>query len=193
MWGREGAWCLSWWQRDPVGTAWSKQVAPQPGQAPGPLIHSTPPLVPTGPWAASISMARIPRFGRQHSSGLDLAGGAELSSAFEPCLRYKIISPLVPEWPKSGRTHVLSNISLVFSISIKKATCMSLQFGLTPSQKRHLSVRATLETGMILAGVVATLFLLPRRGFYDGDVRFNAMVRLIDHCSMSRMHHSIAD
>src|SRR5216684_7425617 len=53
MWGRVGAWCLSWWQRDPLGTAWSKQVAPPPGQAPGPLIHSTPPLVPTGPWAAS--------------------------------------------------------------------------------------------------------------------------------------------
>src|SRR5216683_784127 len=68
MWGRVGAWCLSWWQRDPVGTLWSTKVAPQPGQAPGPLIHSTPPLVPTGPWAASTSMARIPRFGRQHSS-----------------------------------------------------------------------------------------------------------------------------
>src|SRR6266849_3669313 len=78
--------CLSWWQRDPVGTAWSKQVAPQPGQAQGPLIHTTPPLVPTGPWDASISMDRIPRFGRQHSSGLDLAGGEELSRAFEPCL-----------------------------------------------------------------------------------------------------------
>src|SRR5229473_2280571 len=48
IWGRVGAWCLSWWQRDPVGISWSKQVAPQPGQAPGPLIHSTPPLVPTG-------------------------------------------------------------------------------------------------------------------------------------------------
>jgi len=71
MWGRVGAWCLSWWQRDPLGTAWSKQVAPQPGQAPGPLIHSTPPLVPTGPWAASTSMDRIPRFGRQHSSEFD--------------------------------------------------------------------------------------------------------------------------
>ncbi len=68
---------------------------------------------------------------------------------------------------------------------------MSLQFGLTPSQKRHLSVRATLETGMILAGVVATLFLLPRRGFYDGDVRFNAMVSLIDHGSISRMPYSM--
>src|SRR5216683_2080626 len=62
-----------WWQRDPLGTAWSKQVAPQPGQAPGPLIHSTPPLVPTGPWAATTSMARIPRFGRQHSVGVHLA------------------------------------------------------------------------------------------------------------------------
>ncbi len=61
--------CLSWGQRDPVGTAWSKQVAPQRGQAQGPLIHSTPPLVPTGPWVASTSMDRIPRFGRQHSLG----------------------------------------------------------------------------------------------------------------------------
>ncbi len=83
MWGRVGA----WWQRAPVGTAWSTKVAPQPGQAQGPLIHTTPPLVPTGPWDASISMDRITRFGRQHSSGLDLAGGEELSSAFEPCLK----------------------------------------------------------------------------------------------------------
>src|SRR5216684_9359857 len=69
MWGRVGALCLSWWQRDPVGTAWSKQVAPQRGQAQGPLIHTTPSLVPTGPWDASISMDMIPRFGRQHSVG----------------------------------------------------------------------------------------------------------------------------
>src|SRR6266849_5716154 len=61
-----------WWQRAPVGTAWSKQVAPQPGQAQGPLIHSTPPLVPTGSWDASISMDRIPRFGRQHSVGISV-------------------------------------------------------------------------------------------------------------------------
>ena len=44
---------------------------------------------------------------------------------------------------------------------------------------------------MILVGVVATLFLLPRRGFYDGDVRFNAMVNLIDHGSISSMSYSI--
>ena len=31
-------------------------------------------------------MERIPRFGRQHSVGLDLAGAEELSHAFEPCL-----------------------------------------------------------------------------------------------------------
>src|SRR5712692_2395134 len=68
------------------GTSWSTKVAPQPGQAQGLLIHSTPPLVPTGPWAASTSMEMIPRFGRQHSSGLDLAAAEELSSAFEPCL-----------------------------------------------------------------------------------------------------------
>src|SRR5712671_5581529 len=79
MWGRVGA----WWQRDPVGTAWSKQVAPQRGQAQGLLIHSTPPLVPTGPWAASISMDRIPRFGRQNSLGLDLSVDEELSRSFE--------------------------------------------------------------------------------------------------------------
>src|SRR5260370_37049685 len=47
-----------WWKRDPVGTAWSNQVAPQPGQAQGPLIHSTPPLVPTGPWAAGRTPTR---------------------------------------------------------------------------------------------------------------------------------------
>src|SRR5216684_8405156 len=86
IWGRVGALCLSWWQRDPVGTAWSKQVAPQPGQAQGLLIHSTPPLVPTGPWAASTSMDMITRFGRQHSVGLDLSAAEELSRSFEPCL-----------------------------------------------------------------------------------------------------------
>src|SRR5260370_23690905 len=49
-----------------VGTAWSKQVTPQRGQAPGPLIHSTPPLVPTGDGRA---FSIIPRFGRQNSLG----------------------------------------------------------------------------------------------------------------------------
>src|SRR5713101_3760937 len=47
-----GALCLSCWQREPVGTSWSNKVASQRGQAPGPLIHPTPPLVPTGPWDA---------------------------------------------------------------------------------------------------------------------------------------------
>src|SRR5216683_2809603 len=60
---------VSWWQRDPLGASWSTKVAPQRGQAQGPLIHSTPPLVPTGLWDASISMDMIPRFGRQHSLG----------------------------------------------------------------------------------------------------------------------------
>src|SRR5260221_8111779 len=68
MWGRVGAWCLSWWQREPVGISWSKQIAPQRGQAPGPLIHSTPPLVLTGPWNASTSLELITRFGRHNSS-----------------------------------------------------------------------------------------------------------------------------
>ena len=61
LWGRVG--CLSWGQREPVGTAWSNQVAPQRGQAQGPLIHSTPPLVPTG------RGTHISRFDRQTSSG----------------------------------------------------------------------------------------------------------------------------
>jgi len=68
---------------------------------------------------------------------------------------------------------------------------MSSQFEHISSQKRYVSVRAILETGMILAGVVATLFLLPRRGFYDGDVRFNAMANLIEHGSISNMSYSI--
>src|SRR5216683_6285514 len=59
--------CLSSSLFDSLGPSWSKQVAPQPGQAQDPLIHSTPPLVPTGPWAASTLMDRIPRFGRQNS------------------------------------------------------------------------------------------------------------------------------
>src|SRR5713226_15428 len=73
-----------WWQRAPVGTAWSKQVAPQPGQAQGPLIHSTPPLVPTGRgthlsrfdcqtssgrWGRKRSDGAITRFDCHHSVG----------------------------------------------------------------------------------------------------------------------------
>lgn len=68
---------------------------------------------------------------------------------------------------------------------------MLTEFEITLSQKRRESVRAKLETGMILAGVVATLLLLPRHGFYDGDVRFNAMVNLIEHGSVSNMSYSI--
>src|SRR5260370_37632880 len=86
LWCRVGAWCLSGRQPNSLGTAWSKQVAPGRGQAKGPLIHSTPPLVPTGPWAASTSMDMIPRFGRQNSLGLDLSVDEELSRSFEPCL-----------------------------------------------------------------------------------------------------------
>ena len=68
---------------------------------------------------------------------------------------------------------------------------MSLPLELASSRERGAHVRAALETGMILAGVVATLFLLPRRGFFDGDVRFNAMVSLIDQGTISKMSYSI--
>ncbi len=68
---------------------------------------------------------------------------------------------------------------------------MSSQFEHTP-QKRYMSIRAVLETGLILAGVVATFFLLPRRGFFDGEVRFNAMVNLLEHGAISRMPYSMA-
>ncbi len=40
----------------------------------------------SGGWAASVPMGMITPFGWQHSLGPDLAGGEELSSAFEPCL-----------------------------------------------------------------------------------------------------------
>ncbi len=78
------------------GTAWSKQVAPQPGQAPGPLIHSTPPLVPTGPWAASTSMDRIPRFGRQHSSGVRIISSMCISSITCRCKPHPSNSTGIP-------------------------------------------------------------------------------------------------
>ena len=79
----------------PGGNAipWGLRGAPQPGQAPGPLIHSTPPLVPTGPWAATTSMDMIPRFGRQHSSEFDglflayLCTTQPWSSYTYPCIR----------------------------------------------------------------------------------------------------------
>src|SRR5216683_6131252 len=70
--GTRGGCGAGWGPRAcPGGNAiqWGLRGAPQRGQAPGPLIPSTPPLVPTGPWAASTSMDRIPRFGRQHSVG----------------------------------------------------------------------------------------------------------------------------
>src|SRR6266849_4109924 len=100
MWGREGALCLSWWQRDPSGTAWSKQVAPQPGQAQGLLIHSTPPLVPTGPWAASTSMDMITPFGRQHSSGIAGISRAVLVQSAYPANLPAALAPLLLDLPQ---------------------------------------------------------------------------------------------
>src|SRR5713101_1530093 len=43
------AWCLSWWHDEWSGfPEANRPVSSPPGQAPGPLIHPTPPLVPTG-------------------------------------------------------------------------------------------------------------------------------------------------
>src|SRR5260221_9507962 len=68
MWGRVGAWCLSWWQREPLGFREARWSPPNEDKHQAP---STPPLVPTGPWVAGTSMDRIARFGRQNSSGYD--------------------------------------------------------------------------------------------------------------------------
>ena len=68
---------------------------------------------------------------------------------------------------------------------------MTSQLGHNPSWRRNINVHAVLETGLILIGTVAILFLLPRRGFYDGDTRFNAMVDLIEHGTISSMSYSI--
>ncbi len=48
MRGWVGALCLSSWQRNSVGFRKANMVHLQRGQAQGPLIHPTPPLVPTG-------------------------------------------------------------------------------------------------------------------------------------------------
>src|SRR6266851_2493519 len=49
MWGRVGALCLSWWHDEWSGfPEANRPVSSPPGQAQGPLIHPTPPLVPTG-------------------------------------------------------------------------------------------------------------------------------------------------
>src|SRR6266849_3092515 len=69
LWGRVGACCLSSLGCDLFAPRSPHWIALPPGQAPGPLIHITPPLVPTGPWDASVSMDMITRFGRQHSVG----------------------------------------------------------------------------------------------------------------------------
>src|SRR6266446_4369462 len=74
----EGAWCLSWLGCDLVAPRSPHWSALPPGQAPGPHPAPHPPLVPTGPHAVvSIHQERIPRFGRQHSSG-----GGGISSPF---------------------------------------------------------------------------------------------------------------
>src|SRR5713101_3327709 len=86
MWGRVGALCLSWWHDEWSGFPEANQpVSSPPGQAQGPLIHPTAPLVPTGcrthlprfgrhhssgGWAASVPMGMITPFGWQHSLGL---------------------------------------------------------------------------------------------------------------------------
>src|SRR5260370_6800756 len=64
-------------------------VASPRGQAQGPHIHPTAPLVPTG------CRTHHPRFGRHHSLGLDLVGGEELSRSFELCLSTGQRSPKI--------------------------------------------------------------------------------------------------
>src|SRR5216684_2615248 len=88
-----------------LGCVRGQPVSSPRGQAQGPLIHPTPPLVPTGcrthlprfgrhhssgGWSASVPMGMITPFGWQNSLGPDLAGGKELSRSFEPCLSDKI-------------------------------------------------------------------------------------------------------
>jgi len=68
---------------------------------------------------------------------------------------------------------------------------MTLQFKHISLQERYQDTQAVLETAMILVGIVVTFFLLPYRGFYDGNLRFNAMLNLIEHGSISRMSYSI--
>src|SRR6266849_7650945 len=69
--------------RRPVGLTQPRPLVRPPGQAQGPHPSPRPPLVPTG---RRQTFPIIARFGRQHSLGLDLAVGEELSCAFEPCL-----------------------------------------------------------------------------------------------------------
>ncbi len=65
-----GALCLSSCMASPPGllTRWSS--SPGRGQAQGPRIHPTPPLVPTG------RLTSLAAFGRQHSLGARVAGRA---------------------------------------------------------------------------------------------------------------------
>src|SRR5216683_6390145 len=79
--------CASWWQRAPLGTLWSKQVAPQPGQAQGPLIHSTPPLVPTGPGTQASQWIGFPDSVVNIHQGWTLLVMRHCHVQIEPCLR----------------------------------------------------------------------------------------------------------
>ena len=53
------------------------------------------------------------------------------------------------------------------------------------------TLRAVCETGLIVAGLIAMLVLLPHSIFGDGSVRFQAISDLLEHATLSNMPYSI--
>src|SRR5229473_4196391 len=93
-----------------LGISWSKMVAPQPGQAQGPLIHSTPPLVPTGRGRA---FSIIPLFGRQNSLG-ERAHTPSTGRPSRPCKDTPYLSCPSPHHPPSPLRYCY--IATIFSL-----------------------------------------------------------------------------
>src|SRR5258706_12147040 len=89
MWGRVGALCLSSSLFDSLGFREARWSHPHEDK------HKAPSSTPLRPLSLQDPGTHLPRFGRQHSLGLDLAGGEELSRSFEPCLSTGQRSPKI--------------------------------------------------------------------------------------------------
>src|SRR3981081_3116399 len=58
-------------------------------------------------------------------------------------------------------------------------------------KKDQQSLQAIFETGLIVAGVLALLLLLPHRLYADGYDRFQGISELLEHGKLSNMRYSL--
>jgi len=71
-----------------VWVGWGQPVSSPPGEAPGPLLHPTAPLVPTG------CRTHLPRCGRHHSSG---RWGRKRPNGYDYPIR--LATFIIGQWP----------------------------------------------------------------------------------------------